>query len=317
MLISTNSNITKQHKTISPCINNWSVLVEQANIDSFSNSSSWIILNNSLEQSIIKKVNKNGTKLSNWNINIYYGIKTGLNDAFIIDEITKNKLIFDDPKSAELIRPLLRGRDIKRYGFDNSNLYMIIPHNGIRSLGIDRVNIDDYPAIKSHLDKYYDRLVKRYDKGDTPYNLRSCDYMDEFNKQKIMYSEIVQKPQFYYDNGYFVPEASTFFLTGKYLKYLCIALNSKVVSYIFKKYYAGGGLGASGFRYKKKFLINLPIVIPSPQDNAYFEMFFNEEKYNDSIELKAIENKIMDLYHFNDEEKEYILDKITKDLPAF
>lgn len=319
LVASKSQNLGKTKATLvdDTCTDLLSVLVEQANIDSFSNSSSWIILNNSLEQSIIKKVNDNGTKLSDWDINIYYGIKTGLNDAFIIDETTKNQLILDDPKSAELIRPLLRGRDIKRYGFDNSNLYMIIPHNGIRSLGIDRINIDDYPAIKSHLDKYYDRLLKRYDKGDTPYNLRSCDYMDEFNKQKIMYSEIVQKPQFYYDNGYFVPEASTFFLTGKYLKYLCIALNSKVVSYIFKKYYAGGGLGASGFRYKKKFLINLPIVIPSPQDNAYFEMFFDEEKYNDSTELKNIENKIMDLYHFNDEEKEYILDKITKDLPAF
>ena len=306
MLISTNSNITKQHKTISPCINNWSVLVEQANIDSFSNSSSWIILNNSLEQSIIKKVNKNGTKLSNWNINIYYGIKTGLNDAFIIDEITKNQLIFDDPKSAELIRPLLRGRDIKRYGFDNSNLYMIIPHNGIRSLGIDRVNIDDYPAIKSHLDKYYDRLVKRYDKGDTPYNLRSCDYMDEFNKQKLVWTPVNSEYRFAIIPKGYVFNNSLFMMTGDKIELICAVLNSDLYRFYLYTMFSNGNYtyGSSAFFSK------LPVI----KETTLFDKIKQlVDTINDNFTDKIIElnNIIYGLYDISPEEIDFITKKLA------
>ena len=137
-----------------------------------------------IEHSIKRNIEAVGTPLKDWDIQINYGIKTGYNEAFIIttekrDEILSNCKSEDErQKTAELIRPILRGRDIKRYGYVDNGLYLINTHNGIRGR-IPRINIDDYPAVKAHLDQYWDKIEKRTDKGDTPYNLRNCAYLDE------------------------------------------------------------------------------------------------------------------------------------------
>ena len=87
-------------------------------------------------------------------------------------------------------------------------------------------------------------------------------FMDDFSKPKIMYSEIVQSPQFYLDkNGEFYPEATCFLLTGKDLEYLYRVVHSQIVTFVFKAFYAGGGLGDHGYRYKKAFFEKLPIPI--------------------------------------------------------
>ncbi|MGP6603868.1 Eco57I restriction-modification methylase domain-containing protein, partial [Ornithobacterium rhinotracheale] len=141
-----------------------------------------------IEQQIKSKIEKIGIPLKDWDIQINYGIKTGYNDAFIIsgskkDEILANcKTEEERKKSAEIIRPILRGRDIKRYGYDFADLWLINTHNGIKEKGIKPINIDDYPAIKKHLDQYWTRLEKRADQGVTPYNLRNCAYMEDFYK---------------------------------------------------------------------------------------------------------------------------------------
>lgn len=138
------------------------------------------MISTSIERRIKEKIENIGTPLRDWEINIYRGILTGYNEAFIIDETKKNELIAADPKSAEIIRPILRGRDIKRYGTEFADLWIINTHNGLRDKGIKALKIEDYPVIKSHLDKYFDQLQKRADKGDTPYNLRNCAYTDYF-----------------------------------------------------------------------------------------------------------------------------------------
>lgn len=137
-----------------------------------------------IEQSIKRKIEAVGTPLKDWDIQINYGIKTGYNEAFIIttekrEEILSNCQSEDErQRTAELIRPILRGRDIKRYGYVDSGLYLINTHNGIRGR-IPRINIDDYPAVKAHLNRYWNKIEKRTDKGDTPYNLRNCAYLVE------------------------------------------------------------------------------------------------------------------------------------------
>jgi adenine-specific DNA-methyltransferase len=220
-----------------------------------------------IEYRIKKKVEDIGVPLKQWDIQINYGIKTGYNEAFIItsdkrDFILKNCKSQDERiRTEKIIRPILRGRDIRRYGFDYKNLWLINFHNGIASKNIEPLDINHYPSIKKHLDKYWDNIKDRDDQGITPYNLRSCAYMEEFSKQKIMYSEIVSGPQFYLDStGYFLPEATTFIITGDHLDYLYKILNSQIITNIFKRYYAGGGLGLNGYRYKKAFLERLPIV---------------------------------------------------------
>jgi len=89
----------------------------------------------------------------------------------------------------------LRGRDIKRYGYVDSGLYLINTHNGVRGR-IPRIKIEDYPAVKAHLDQYWDRIATRADKGDTPYNLRNCAYLRILISQKLYiwrYKQITPK----------------------------------------------------------------------------------------------------------------------------
>ena len=233
----------------------------------YNTSDSWTILS-PIELSIKQKIEKVGTPLKDWDISINYGIKTGYNDAFIIDEDTKNRLIAEDFNSANIIRPILRGRDIKKYTYDFANLYLIC------TFPSRHIDINDYPAVKKHLESFDIRRLEQSGKknidGIKGFNSRKktgnkwyetqdqINYWEEFLKPKIMYSEIVQEPQFYLDeNGIYFPEATTFIMSGKNLKSIILMLNSNIIFYIFKTYYCGAGLGTHGIRYKKSFLLNL------------------------------------------------------------
>ena len=203
-------------------------------------------------------------------------------------------LVGSEYNSAPIIRPILRGKDIRRYAYQWADLWLINTHNGIAGKE-PRIDIEKYPAIKAHLDQYWDRLEHRTDQGDTPYNLRSCAYTEDFLKPKIIYSEIVQSPQFYLDqNEHFLAEATAFILCGEHLEYLVKLLNSKTLAFLFKKYYAGGGLGEKGYRYKKAFLENLPI--PKYQESELCKAILHAEN-------EELEHFIMALYDFNEDEK--------------
>lgn len=155
---------------------------QQNSICDFATSDSWVILS-PIEQSIKKKIESVGTPLKDWYINIYRGVLTGCNEAFIIDSEKREEILAncqteeERKRTTELIRPILRGRDIKRYDYVDNGLYLINTHNGVRGR-IPRIKIEDYPAVKAHLDQYWDRIATRADKGDTPYNLRNCAYLD-------------------------------------------------------------------------------------------------------------------------------------------
>ena len=180
---------------------------------------------------ILKKMQQ-GTALKDMPISIYRGILTGYNDAFFIDGATRERLIAEDAKSAELIHPLLRGRDLQAWYTLNDNQYLINPHNGIPKKNIPPINIDDYPAIKRHLEQFYDKLAKRGDKGVTPYNLRNCDYVEEFAKPKIMYPNMTSQFPFIYDEQGFFGNDKTFMITANddsvNLKFITAILNSKL-----------------------------------------------------------------------------------------
>ena len=211
---------------------------QQNSICGFSNSDSWIILS-PIEQSIKRKIEAVGTPLKDWDIQINYGIKTGFNDAFIIstekrEEILANCQTEDEHKrTAELIRPILRGRDIKQYGYVDNGLYLINTHNGIRGK-LPRIDINDYPAVKAHLDQYWDRIATRADKGDTPYNLRNCIYLEDFNKPKIIWKRIGSILRFSYDDRGCLGLDSTCFAAGEHIEYLCCVLNSLMGHYLLK-----------------------------------------------------------------------------------
>lgn len=163
----------------------------------------------------LEQMKLKGIKLKDLPISIYRGILTGYNDAFYIDAETRQELISSDAKSAELIKPMVRGRDIVAYGISGSE-FLINVHNGIKEKNppLLPINIDDYPAIKKHLDAYYPMLKKRGDKGDTPYNLRNCAYLEEFANPKIIYPNMTSAFPFMYDESGLLGNQKCFILTA-------------------------------------------------------------------------------------------------------
>ena len=217
----------------------------------------WVIMNK-VERSIFEKINKHKA-LKDWGISINRGITTGLNEAFIIDEETKDKLIKEDKKSAELIKPLIRGRDINRYNYDFKKLYFINTHNGLKEKNISPINVNKYKAIKKHLNKYYSNLEIRQDKGITPYNLRNCTYIEDFEKPKIIYQEICLNASYSFDdkNSFLTNNAYMMISPNYNLKLLLGLLNSKLYWWFFTK--NNVSLGGSGVRMLAMFIEVLPI----------------------------------------------------------
>ncbi|MGN8540111.1 DUF7149 domain-containing protein [Helicobacter pylori] len=280
------------------------------------------------------KIESVGTPLKDWDIQIYRGILTGANEAFIIptekrDEILKNcddvqkdeKGMSERERTIELIKPILRGKDIKRYSYEWAGEWVINTHNGYTSAPkskIPPIDIEKYPAIKAHLDSYWDTIATRSDQGDTPYHLRNCAYLEDFEKEKIVYGEIVQEPRFYLDNGecelgYFYAEATSFILTGEHLRYLLGMLHSKLITFAFKTFYAGGGLGESGYRYKKAFIERLPIPQITEKNQELADKITDcaerilkakekDPKANTQKLEKEIDALVYQLYHLTDEE---------------
>ncbi|GAA9405177.1 class I SAM-dependent DNA methyltransferase [Helicobacter pylori] len=273
------------------------------------------------------KMGSVGAPLKDWDIQINCGIKTGANEAFIIPT-EKREEILNACKTQEerkrtdaLIKPILRGKDIKRYSYEWAGEWVINTHNGYTSAlksKIPPVDIEKYPAIKAHLDSHFDTIATRSDQGDTPYHLRNCAYLEDFEKEKIVYGEIVQEPRFYLDNGecelgYFYAEATSFILTGEHLHYLLGMLHSKLITFAFKTFYAGGGLGESGYRYQKAFIERLPIPKITPQNQELARKITDgterilkvkekDPKANTLDLEKEIDALVYQLYNLTDEE---------------
>lgn len=291
---------------------------QNSSVCSFRNAESWVVLT-PIELSIKQKIEAIGTPLKDWDVQINYGIKTGFNDAFIIDGKKRAELITADPKSAEIIRPILRGRDIKRYHYDFADLWLINTHNGVKDKGVSRINIDDYPAIKMHLDQYWDDIVSRADIGDTPYNLRNCAYMDDFNKQKILWAETMRIkrgsnerfPRFTWTDQNILTDKTCFFAIGNDLKYIVGVLNSIIGRYQCKKMVSildNGGYLMQKIFIEKIILPNIDISYKCKIEDLVNILLQDtlsknkQEKYE--IEL---DQAICKLYNLTDDEYQFIL----------
>ncbi|MFP6205622.1 class I SAM-dependent DNA methyltransferase [Helicobacter pylori] len=279
------------------------------------------------------KIESIGTPLKDWDIQIYRGILTGANEAFIIPTEKRDEILNacktqeERERTERLIKPILRGKDIKRYSYEWAHLWVINTHNGYTSAlksKIPPIDIEKYPATKVHLDAHYDTIATRCDQGDTPYHLRNCAYLEDFEKEKIVYGEIVQEPRFYLDNGEcelgsFYAEATSFILTGEHLRYLLGMLHSKLITFAFKTFYAGGGLGESGYRYKKAFIERLPIPQITEKNQELADKITDcakqilalkekDPKANTQGLEKEIDALVYQLYNLTDEEIKIIED---------
>ena len=182
-------------------------------------------------------------------------VLTGYNTAFIIDDATRRALVEEDPGSADIIKPVLRGRDIQRYQAKWAGRWLIATHNGYGHR--PPVAIRNYPAIKAHLDQYYTQLAKRQDKGKTPYNLRNCVYYDDFKKEKLFWMDMSDKGRFAYSDSEMYCLDTGFMMTGEALKYLSAMLNSSIITWYIQTNALTTGMGLT--RWKRFIVERLPI----------------------------------------------------------
>ncbi|MDI6033347.1 TaqI-like C-terminal specificity domain-containing protein [Flavobacterium sp. LB2P84] len=272
------------------------------------NSNSWTVLS-TIEQTIKTKIENLGMPLKEWNIQINYGIKTGYNEAFIIDGNKRKELIEKCPEADSIIRPILRGRDIQKYKANWQNLYII---GTFPSLKID---IENYPSIKNHLLSFgFDRLKQTGEPGARKkthnqwFEIQdSINYWEDFFRPKIVWGEISDKSKFAYDSDSIYTEATTFLMTGNNLKYLLAMLNSKLLEWYFNQIGTATGVGTN--RWKKYTIELLPIVVPNKETIEIIENHINSiianKNFGKSIE-EILNNIVFELYGLSKEESLYI-----------
>ncbi len=276
------------------------------------------------------KMESVGTPLKDWDIQINYGIKTGANEAFIIPTEKRDAILNacktqeERERTERLIKPILRGKDIKRYSYEWAHLWVINTHNGYTSdlkSKIPPIDIAKYPATKAHLDAHYDTIATRCDQGDTPYHLRNCAYLEDFEKEKIVYPETSQGAYFIYENsGIFLEKTAFMIVSDAYnLKLLTALLNSKLITFYFKNFCGGCILGKSGYQYNKHALEKIPIpkiteknqeLADKITDSAKQILALKEKdpKANTQKLEKEIDALVYQLYHLTDEEIKIIED---------
>ena len=260
----------------------------------------WVI-SSGIEQQIKAKIEAKGIALKDWDVNIYRGVLTGFNEAFIIDTETKERLCNEDPKSAEIIKPILRGRDIKRYAAEWAGLWLINSHNN------PPVNIDNYPAIKKHLDAFYPQLKKRGDKGLTPYNLRQCAYLKEFEKEKVVWADLSRSGNcFTFDDTNLYLQNTAYIMTGVSLKYLIAVLNTKLILHYFDE--INQKLDNTGWRWINQYVEILPIPkIPESEQQPFItlvdKILADKKAGNDTSALeREIDVLVYELYGLSEDE---------------
>lgn len=193
------------------------------------------------QRQLLARIRSAGKALGEYvNGRFYYGIKTGLNEAFVIDKAMRDRLIAEDPKSAELIKPYLRGRDVKRWQMEWAGLYLIVFPFGFHE------RLPEYPAILKHLSQFEDVLRKRGQcmssrsgKGEGQHHWLELDnnpkesYLAEFEQPKVILGRFMDKPTYAYDDsGYYTNNALS--IVAGVDEYLVGVLNSSVTWWYLK-----------------------------------------------------------------------------------
>lgn len=283
------------------------------------NDGSWMI-SSSIEQKILTKIKLQSVTLSEYiNGNSYRGILTGLSEAFLIDTKTKEKLINDDSNSERFIKPFLQGRNIKPYASSNAENWLILIPKGFtikRNLSPNNINhikepeprygnmpYDDawgwfkenYSAIANHLLPYKAKAEVRTDKGDYWWELRACDYYNEFEQPKIMYQVLQVKPCFIYDDKHQYCNNSMWIIP-KDDKCLVGILNSKMGWWLISKYCTAI---QNGFQLIWKYFGQIPIptinLIQETQISDLVDKIISLKKQGK--DTQTLENKIDELVY--------------------
>ena len=286
------------------------------------------------------KMEAAGTPLKDWEVSIVRGVTTGYNRAFVVNTATKDALVATDPKSMEIIKPMLRGRDIRRYQATWADMWLIYSHSGVAE--------NDYPAIRRHLALHREKLCQRRGganpkTGQVPYEWwqLQVDYYSSgtylgFSREKLVWIELVEDGRFAYDSSGYYPEATTFAMTGESLKYLCGVLNSTLVRWFLQQIAPTSGMGTS--RWKRVYVETIPIAKISEREQrplvGLVEEILAAKEANSAADTEDLEREIdrlvyelyglgeneittiernLGLIHVTDEEEDAALLKILED----
>ena len=290
---------------------------QHAQTTQFKNADSWVILSD-IEQRIKAKIEAIGTPLKDWDINIYRGILTGYNEAFIIDKTKKEEILAnckteeERQRTGEIIRPILRGRDIKRYGYEFADLYLLFipwhfplhlvePEIKGASKEAEEAFENQYPAIYNHLLQYKTELSNR-NKAETGiryewYALQrwGANYWEDFSKQKIIWKIIGNELAFCIENGNFMINNACYLLTGNHLEYIVAFLNSKPIKW-FSLQTNMNKTGVGDMQVGAQNISLFPIPIPKAQ---YEQEIINLLKISD---YQKVEKLINEIYQLSEEE---------------
>ena len=303
---------------------------QQNSVCDFGSSDSWVVLS-PIEQSIKKKIEAVGTPLKDWDINIYRGVLTGCNEAFIISTAKRNEILAncqtedERKRTAELIRPILRGRDIKRYGYEWAELWLIA------TFPSRHYSIDEYPAVKQYLLSFgIERLeqtgkthivngekVKSRKKTHNKWfeTQDSISYWEDFSKPKIVYMEIQTDnekegypfPCFSYDNSNKIVLNTAYIISSNTedVRFILGVINSKMGRFLTKLYVSQ--LQERQFRMLAQYVKNFPIPqLPQNEiDYIIKAVEYNINKCNSELEEK-INRAVCSWYNLNADELNFI-----------
>ncbi len=283
-----------------------SMQMKNAVSTNFINVPSWFI-GSGIEIALKEKIESIWKPLKEWNAKINYGIKTWLNEAFIIDEKIKEKLVASDPKNAEIIKPILRWRDIKRYGYEWAWLYLL-------QTGYDIDINKNYPVIYNYLKEIWDKieswelkvkwsgLYKRDDQWKNWWNLRPCIYYSDFEKERIAWSDMAIEPTFsLVDAGVFLNNTA-YMISCDSRKYFIGILNSPVIRWYFPQ--IATDLWDNWSRYFKQFVELIPIPEITDSNRVIVEKIellvqniYNRKKVHPGTDTKEWESQISELVY--------------------
>jgi hypothetical protein len=258
------------------------------------------------------KIDKNGIKIKNIpKLNIYYGIKTGYNEAFIINQKIKDQLIKEDPKSEEIIKPLINGKDVKRYSINFKDSFVIISKHNFHD------KLKEYPAILKHLKKYESQLKNRGQVKNGQHhwleldNTPNDDYLAEFKKDKLIYPEMAQKLFAVFDNNKFYTNKTCFIIRTEIinLKFLSVLLSSKPLNFLFK--FLGSPLKGNFYNLSKTFVENLPIIpVTSEEEQPIIDLADKILELNQNLQ-----NEVNGFKHWI--KKEFDVEKLSNKLEKY
>ncbi len=295
---------------VSQYFENHKTLISQLNTEGWS-------IGNDAENKLKLKIENRSKLLKDYGNIFFRGVTTGLNEAFVIDEKSKSDLISKDSKNMEIIKPILRGRDVQKYSYEFEKYWILFTRRGI--------NIDEYPSTKEHLSKFYEDL-KPKNVGDTKgrkagryqwFEIQDdTKYFQDFSKEKIIWGELSDKPKFTLDTEGYYLNNTVFFLVGNSLKYLLAILNSKLGEWYFNQISTTSGMGTN--RWLKYKIEQLPIKdIPEIQQAPIInlvEQILSTKQNTPSVSTAALEREIdklvYGLYGLTDTEIEIIENSI-------